>query len=246
MIIWRTWRENRIPSRDNWIIWTVSWRKSVTICQIWNSRSQTRSRRSRIPRPVWKRRKLRKHGSMSVWWSGYGICTSGMRPVTSTLCWMPRASINCWTLRTFLNGSQPMTRRNCRNSKRTASWSKRKRRDCRQRKRSWIVWRWQRKPRKARCPVWSARHLTALQNMPGIFRKQSREPWHMNRRSNKKKKIWKHSGKSWQKRSPCPRRRQTQPGGTFRISPLKRETVICWQIWSIVKRAENPMTVSWR
>ena len=38
-----------------------------TICQIWNSRSQTRSRRSRIPRPVWKRRKLRKHGSMSVW-----------------------------------------------------------------------------------------------------------------------------------------------------------------------------------
>jgi len=41
--------------------------KSVTICQIWNSRSQTRSRRSRIPRPVWKRRKLRKHGSMSVW-----------------------------------------------------------------------------------------------------------------------------------------------------------------------------------
>ena len=50
------------------------------------------------------------------------------------------------------------------------------------------------------------------------------------RRSNKKKKIWKHSGKSWQKRSPCPRRRQTQPGGTFRISPLKRETVICWQI----------------
>ena len=41
--------------------------KSVIICQIWNSRSQTRSRRSRIPRPVWKRRKLRKHGSMSVW-----------------------------------------------------------------------------------------------------------------------------------------------------------------------------------
>lgn len=38
-----------------------------------------------------------------------------------------------------------------------------------------------------------------------------------------KKKIWKHSGKSWQKRSPCPRRRQTQPGGTFRISPLKRD-----------------------